>query len=633
MAKIYPDWENINRLRVKPEEGERYLLEYLESHLDDDFEIFFNPYLDGDRPDVIILKKGHGAVVIEVKDWELSNYCIDSKNLWYVLNNRIRSPQQQAFRYKSNLFELHIPILGLSELSNKNFYKVINVYVYFHKILKIQLASFYGSPEQEIRNILSETNALRGDYNFEDYEKKINYWESKKKQLSRDLSISICRDSLDLKVNKIKNIAKNSLFTDEIYQDLRRRLMPSSQVLEQGIKVPFDSRQLKLSESSAGLSKIKGVAGCGKTSILAQRAINARKRHGDIVLILTFNITIRFYIKDVISRIAGSRLENEIEVIHYHGFINEKINQYGISIEDVMAKFRDDEPDKLEKVYSYQKLFEGRSITKYKSIFIDEIQDYDPDWIKIIRDNFLEDDGEMVMFGDQSQNIYDREESKRASPIVLGFGSWNKLTKSYRSSIDAPLVSLFSAFQKEFLLSKYNDAEIFESFPTQSGLLFDVLNYEFLQGGFSFLTVLGRISDYIRRYNFHPNDIAIIASQVEPLFLINTELSKSESTKIMFETEEELKEIFRKKLNKKAEIERIRRRKKSFFYQNSGLIKLSTIHSFKGLESETVFFILMPDDNPEVIYTAITRAKKNLIVFNFGESKFHEFFAKHMTPI
>ena len=43
MAIVYPTLENIERLKVKPEEGEWHLIKYLEEHLDDSHEIFFNP--------------------------------------------------------------------------------------------------------------------------------------------------------------------------------------------------------------------------------------------------------------------------------------------------------------------------------------------------------------------------------------------------------------------------------------------------------------------------------------------------------------------------------------------------------------------------------------------------------------
>ena len=77
MAKIFPDISTIKTLRVKPTDGELHLITFLSVNLDDSFEVYFNPYLDGDRPDVIIVKESFGVVIIEVKDWNLKNYFID----------------------------------------------------------------------------------------------------------------------------------------------------------------------------------------------------------------------------------------------------------------------------------------------------------------------------------------------------------------------------------------------------------------------------------------------------------------------------------------------------------------------------------------------------------------------------
>lgn len=68
MANFYPDLENIDRLTVAPTDGELHLINVLREALDDTFEVYFNPYLDGDRPDVIVLKPGCCALIIEVKD-------------------------------------------------------------------------------------------------------------------------------------------------------------------------------------------------------------------------------------------------------------------------------------------------------------------------------------------------------------------------------------------------------------------------------------------------------------------------------------------------------------------------------------------------------------------------------------
>jgi hypothetical protein len=633
MAVLYPEWQVINCLRVKPEEGEIHLLKELEEKLDDNYEIFFNSFLDGDRPDIVILKKGAGAFIVEVKDWNLSNFSVDANNTWRIENTVKSSPHQQVFTYKKNMYDLHIPLLGLREVINSNFYNLIGVSVYFHKATRESLNHFYFEAIGAATDQINQTNRIRADLSTFEYEKRVNYWSVQKKRLNRDLNMSIGLDMIDKLVNKLKQMSNHILFTDDIYDDLKRRLMPPEFVKSQAEKINFDKKQLPLTYSKAALSKVKGVAGCGKTTILAQRAINALSRHGEQVLILTYNITIRHYIRDAISRLYGKKVAQEIEIIHYHAFIKSQMNEHNISFSEEMKRFKGTEEEKISKVFKSSTLFEDVDVTKYETILLDEVQDYEPDWIKVIRNNFLEVEGEMVLFGDQSQNIYERDDSKRESSLVNGFGTWEKLKKSYRSDINTPLVRLFSKFQTTFLVDKYKDSEIFECSMEQSGLDFnsEVLITKTIPDQFDSKEIAKIINSLIREEKFHPNDVAIVASQVDPLFKINNEILTREKTKIMFETEEEIESLKQQNRYNRESIEKLRRRKKTFFFQNSGLIKISTIHSFKGLEAETVFLIIQPQDTPEVVYTGITRAKTNLIILNCKSSQFTDFFEKTIT--
>ena len=61
-------------------------------------------------------------------------------------------------------------------------------------------------------------------------------------------------------------------------------------------------------------------------------------------------------------------------------------------------------------------------------------------------------------------------------------------------------------------------------------------------------------------------------------------------------------------------------------------MKLSTIHSFKGWEANTLFLILEPRYESgefnlsfdELIYTGLTRSKLNLIILNYGNVDYHK---------
>ena len=85
---LHPTLENILRLKVPPTPGELHLLNYLTEHLDDSYEIFFNPFIDGDRPDFIILKKHTAIFIVEVKDYNLVNYSVDAFNKWQVSSGK-----------------------------------------------------------------------------------------------------------------------------------------------------------------------------------------------------------------------------------------------------------------------------------------------------------------------------------------------------------------------------------------------------------------------------------------------------------------------------------------------------------------------------------------------------------------
>lgn len=647
MARLLPDLSIINKLKVPATDGELYLCKFLKEKLGDNFNLFFNPYLDGDRPDLIILKKDCGAIIVEVKDWNLDCYKVDKNNQWSVESSRIRSPFAQVFKYKSNFFDLHLPTLGLKEALNKDFFRVISCFVYFHLGTKENVKNKYDIALSQINSELSinNDNFKSNKINHSSYEKTRIYLQNRKSQINRDSNLSITKDNINKLLTKIDNLSPNNLFSDEIYNEFIRRLSPPEQVLEQGIKLNYDKKQLKLIDSVDEFKKVKGVAGCGKTSIIAKRSVSAFKRHSSPVLILTFNITLKHYIKDKISDVRDGIEFNNFEVTNYHQFFNSQLNNLNIDISQFLEKQNAkglSSEDILSILYKTD-VFKDLLTFKYQTIFIDEIQDYESEWVKIIRDNFLDNSGEMLLFGDQSQNIYERDINIRESSIVHGFGRWVKLTKSYRSAIDSPLVNLFKEFQKKFLIERYQDSEVFDSELVQSAINFDILEYETYSKTDDLKLLYLDIVASIKSNSFVPNDTTIICSNIQLLRILNSLFNMNEKTMVMFESSEEyfellscnaetpLNERLQRERSCKKDLEKIRRRKKNYFMQNSGLIKLSTTHSFKGLESPTVFCILLEDDTPEIIYTAMTRAKKNLIIFDINNSSYSYFFKKHVN--
>jgi hypothetical protein len=604
MAKIFPTLEQIDLLKVKPTDGERRLLHFLNSALDDTYEVYFQPYLNGDNPDIIILRKNSGVMIVEVKDWDLESYQLSPDRNWQLknVNNPIgkkqivKSPIQQVFEYKENLYNLHIDTLLEKRIKNPKFLSIVTCAVYFHKASKNQIDKF-----------LTE-----GNQDDENYLKFLSHFEI----LGFD---SLTKDNFQKIISKRRLDRKSFLFDEELYKSFRRYLQPPTHSIEQGIAINYTDEQQRIIESKAGIQqKIKGVAGSGKTLALAKRAVNAHLRHKSEVLILTFNISLRNYIHDRISEVRENFEWKNFTILHYHQFIkahNNNVNFITIDEDETIN------PD-------------GRT---FQTIIIDEVQDYEKVWISNVK-KFLAKDGEFVVFGDEKQNIYHRELEEKKPYTGIG-GQWNILKKSFRVTTD--ISNLAIQFQRTFFTEKYDNDEIIVQRS-----LFDnsLIKYYYLETA-DITAIMKIYNSIISETATHDNDVCFLSARVEILRLIDKYIRDKlhKKTKTMFETlevYEKLKAKYTKdgktdeeKLKKELEI--VRRNKKFNFWMNSGTTKLSTIHSFKGWEISTLFLLIEKESDEEfrfttdeLIYTAITRCRQNLVIINIGNQRYDGFFKR-----
>ena len=708
MAILYPNLETIINGKVKPEPGELHLLKYLINNLDDTFEIYFNPMLNGDRPDVVILRKGFGVLIIEVKDYNLDSYELDNRKNWIVKYNKakIKSPISQALKYKENLFNLHIPQLLEKQIINFRFLNVVSCAIYFHNAYKQEIEGFLVTPyEHDVKY----KNFLKYNINF----------------IGRD-NLNEFDFDVFLRAIKLKASNTQALFSDDLYTSFKRFLSPPLHLIENGKNIPYSRRQIEIIHSQNREQRIKGVVGSGKTTILAARAVQAYKRTKGKILILTYNITLKNYIHDKINEVREEFPWGNFIILNYHTFINNELNNLGIDVtvpEDFNGFSLEQKENYFEKTYySNKQLFQDNSeaIVPYDAIFIDEIQDYKRPWMEIIKDCFLIKEGEYVLFGDVKQNIYNNQtEGKDVSTNVKGVIS---LQSNYRSNYK--IKDLAVKFQENIFKDKY-EIDDFNKIDTSLEIQFEknlrgYVNYMYLQNTDNVSSLYTIIHDNILNKNFIPNDITILSHSIALLkkFDAYYRYSCNEKTNTMFETSEmvytmllnkiktlnknilptwivkmirlikrendydstkafaeigilltiydislaypsrfdailnwycnkfnasliELKNLliiekegydeFKMNLNiitNGDTIKNLRNNKKLHFYMNSGTVKLSTIHSFKGWESETVFLIIERNHAnveatfDEILYTGLTRSRKNLIIINFGNEAY-----------
>ncbi|NJL55847.1 hypothetical protein HC928_12125, partial [bacterium] len=231
---------------------------------------------DGDRPDIVIVRPDAGALLIEVKDWHLRHYRNPQGGLasWELQENsaRVRSPLAQVETYKQNLYELHVDQLFERKIKDKRYFSIVQTAVYFHNESTENAQKFCFD--------VRYTHLLGHDaLNARDFGTLLQ-----KTRLSRS----------------------SFLFDSVLYGSFKRFLKPPEHTPDVGKDIQYTKRQQDLITSQANLrQKVRGVAGCGKTKVLAGRAVSAYGRTKEQVLILTFNITLRNYIHDRLNEVRA----------------------------------------------------------------------------------------------------------------------------------------------------------------------------------------------------------------------------------------------------------------------------------------------------------------------------------------
>lgn len=716
MAIFYPCLEKINQFKVQPTEGERTFLNFLERTLDDSFEVFFNPYLNGDRPDILIMRKGYGVMIIEIKDWNLANFQLDKKKKWVYTGNCsiVKSPIDQVLKYKTNLFDLHVPDLLQMKIKDFRNFRIVSCVLYFHCASKSNLDNMLILP----------------------YKDDCKYQKFLKYNIDFLGNDSLNAEEFNLLLKNRYLIARHPsmFFTDNLYENFKRLLSPPLHLLYQGVPYIYSEKQKDIIYSRTLEQRVRGVFGSGKTTVLAARAVQAYKRALDRnknprILILTFNITLKNFIHDKINRVNETfPIENFI-IINYHQFINAELNNLNIEFEiptDLAPQYVSQYLE--EKYYGNVELFEKQKdkIFRYDAVLIDEIQDYHRPWMDIVKNYFRDSQGDYVLFGDVKQNIYGQKIQYK--DVVTNVRGVNELNYCYRS--DFKVRDLAQAFQANIFGDKY-DVDVFLENGTYSFFGQDQekeghINYMYIQGKQKTAAVLFKIirsSILNKNSSISPNDITVLGYTVDLLRLFDLyyRYASRERTNTMFETveimymthlnyigknkgnpheewfsniceklyynkknfnyndtinvrqriarlfaiydlcteftgtfesrlDEECRQygisfsvfkVFRDEYSEildkfKQEVysddyKNIRDNKKLHFWMNSGTLKISTINSFKGWESEVVFLILEPKYKfstsfnfsfDELLYTGLTRCRRNLVIINFGNQEY-----------
>lgn len=426
----------------------------------------------------------------------------------------------------------------------------------------------------------------------------------------------------------------NPDFGELTYQSVMKIFSPSWHTFKEGKGIELDSIQEKLALVPNVTKQINGVAGSGKTQILVQRAVNTHLYTGNPVLILSYNIALANYISYRLNQVKADFGRGEFTILSYHRFFKSNALSLGLKPTKKSPAYSSNMSDNLdadEFEFSYDDInfFNSKeTLTKrFDSIFIDEIQDFKPVWIDIIKKYFLKEGGEIVVFGDASQNIYHRPlDKKNQIKVEVARNGWNNsLTKSHRY-LNPELTKLIISFHNKFI---NNTCSHFDTYHVSLFDEFKCLQYYYLNNNTTIDKITEICINILNKKGTTSKDIAIVSNHLTVLRMLDEDLQNrfNITAKTTFATSSEINRINNHTMYPNSDIKNIERDKKIHFTVENQRIKISSIHSFKGWESPILILIIEPtENNSELIYTALTRAREKVVIINCGNQLYHSFF-------
>lgn len=598
--------------------GERLLFRTLKTHLPEDYIVYFEPEIQGRKPDFVIIGPDLGMVVLEVKDYTRNTLLQINHEEWHIVaangdQTIIPNPMNQARDYMFKIADVLKRDKNLIETDGK--YKLKLKFPYGHGVVFSRLYTkdfindgLYSVIEPNLCLTRDEIDPEKEGFSEEILMEKIMNMFVIPYRLKEPLSIG---DINAIRYHLFPEVRISAEFKAPVpYQD---QLLLSLHDIK-----TMDLHQENLAKQIGDKNRlIRGVAGSGKTIILASRAKMLSKQNPDWkILILCYNISLANAIQQMINHMLNEpedlfdfdptmkAVQNQnIIVRNFHSWLKNDLKIREQHLSDII--------DKIENKETI--------LPSYDAILIDEGQDFDADWLRLVSLLINTDTQSLLLVEDRAQTIYRRKRSYLQDTGLSFQGRSKVLSINYRNT--AQIVKFAWDFYREHSMLKNKvvnrslEGEIIAPQSTKRK---------------------GPEPGIIRAANLF-DEMRMVARQMKKLH---------EERKVPLE---EMLILYRVKRTHKYPIVDIIKRSlgemglpnywitendgsKRSFQKEDGKIKISTIDSSKGLDFQAVFIVnvdsmpfpLEEDKEREVslFYIGMTRAKEYLCLSYSGESEF-----------
>lgn len=439
------------------------------------------------------------------------------------------------------------------------------------------------------------------------------------------------RDGLEVTDPKrvVPILGRGRVLEGHWFETLDRALTHERRIPDPLSLITLSKEQRPFAIPRDGYTGLEGVAGSGKTIVLAQRAA-ASAEAGRRALILTYNRTLTNYVRGMLGLVPLVYRRDLVTVLHLHELCRRIHDHYREPLPPVptarpadgLAPAEDEAAGRLvleaEWPASAVRLLDQRGLPdalRFDAVMIDEAQDFSPAWFELVQRLGA---SEVVLAYDAAQRLYEREAAMTRGGIARLFGGKtgrvHRLGKAIR--LPASSIKLATVFAEKWSL---------QTLPLEAaddGLLppdAAVSTINAMRPADAAAAVLGVLRTWQAEPDYRARDAALVVpDKAIGEALVRLLAEHGVSTNHVFAVSRTGALMEAPMWNADDPPWRIAQAHKTAFAFGDARLKVSTVHSFKGWEAGRVIFILpfkaAPARSAGLVYVGMTRSRGELVL-------------------
>ncbi|WP_243458303.1 3'-5' exonuclease [Nostoc sp. UIC 10630] len=407
--------------------GEKRLAQRLEEKLEDDYLLWYDVPLGKKQlhPDFIVLHPSRGLFILEVKDWKLDTIQSINPSTVTLLTEdgvkEVKHPLQQARGYALAVNKMLEKDRALVQQEGKYQGKLIIAYGYGVVFTNITRKDFNNSelPAVFEEHLVICKDEMLPSTDAGEFQQRI--WDLSAYQFGKTLTSSqIDRIRWHIFPELRISAKQLSLFDVDTTEESPQLQIPDI------LKI-MDLQQEQLARSLGdGHRVIHGVAGSGKTMILAYRCQHLAQVSNKPILVLCFNVSLAAKLRQVVQEDPNKI--SRIKVRHFHGWCMDLLKKYNIPRPDSREYQGEDYVDEL--VNRVITAVDAKLIPAgtYGAVMLDEGHDFKPEWLKLIAQMVNPETNSLLILYDDAQNLYGEKRDKKFSFKSVGIQAQGRTT-------------------------------------------------------------------------------------------------------------------------------------------------------------------------------------------------------------